>query len=186
MGKYSKFFRQYYKCPKTRNEARQNQEGWCRAKRRPANLPDLYDDRPRCYQNNWKIKRKTKYRIGKRGKKHTIFCKRFWVLERYCEKHDIPYNIEKVSESYTYTVPVWKKEFLYRKPNYVLKSVWEKDTNGKYVLVRRVVHMSGYKDVYKWVKEGKQTKRGRRLLGYNFTWWSDKDIGIEYIIKDNN
>jgi len=182
----SKWFRKYYKCPRTRNEAKQNQDGWCRPKRRPAHLADAWDDRPRGYQRSWKKFRKTKYRLGHRGQKHTVFCEGYvkaWSLKEYCESHDIPYNMERVTEVYTYRTPIYSKRLLWRTPKYFYKHVWGKNKNGDRCILKEVRHQVGWEDRYDWVIIGYQNKQGHKLLGYNFIWWSNKNIGVEYILK---
>jgi hypothetical protein len=163
------------------NEARQNQEGWCRAKRRPANLPDSWDDRSRCIQDTWKVKRKTQYHIGGRGKKHTIVFDRKikeWILQEYFEKHNIPYKIESVNESYMRKFPIRKKIIVAQVPKYVIKYIWQ----GR-KLIAAQQHQVGYKDIVEWKTVGYTYKPVNYVIGYKVTWWSDKDIGIEYIMK---
>ena len=176
-----KWFRRYYKCPRTRNEARQNQEGWCRPKRRPAHLADAWDDKSHCIQNTWKVKRKTQYRVGKRGQKHTFIADskiRNWVLPEYFDKHDIPYRIEPIYQSYMCKIPIQKKIIIGKIPKYVIKYIWE----GK-KLVNKQKHQIGYKDIVEWKTVGYKEKQVYYVTAYRITWWSDKDIGLEYILS---
>ena len=63
----------YYRNPRTTAEAKANQEGWGRPRRRPCNLPNAYDDYyPQADRKSWKAKRKTQYRPGGRGKEHSV------------------------------------------------------------------------------------------------------------------
>ena len=45
-------------------------------------------------------------------------------------------------------------------------------------------HPIGYRPVYKrkWTGERKPYK-WRNVIGYKVIWWTDKDIGLEYILK---
>lgn len=123
-------YRPWYRHPKTIQEKRQNQDGYCRPKRNPKRLVDFWDDRPVRHQKSWKNSRRTQYRTGKRGRRHTIFIDdmyiTLWSIEDFFVEHSIPYNIEKVyAENSTF----------------------------------------------------------RNLIGYNIIWWSDKNIGINYIVN---
>lgn len=190
----SKWFKKYYRNPRTRNEERHNQdeyEGsskqqvWCRAKRRPCHLADSWWDRHSCVQRTWKEHRKTKYRPGKRGKKHTIFCEGYlkaWDLKEYCEEHDIPCNMEKVTEPYSYWKNVYEKVEIGQKPYYISRWYYRPDETGKMVRTEQKV-LWFYSTEYKEVYIGQEEVHTHRLLGYNFTWWSNKDIGIEYILN---
>ncbi len=179
----SKYFRKWYKTPHIRNEAKQNQEGWCRAKRRPANLPDPWDDRPRGHQKSWKKFRKTQYHSGGRGTEHTIEIGPYdiheWNFKEYLEEHGIPYRMEPIKEFYNYKKPIWKrvlgdrKEPVYRFNHY-------RDEDGKLCYGCRLERWE-YK--YHWEKDGWEMTRTYRVIGYKITWWSDKDIGIKYILE---
>lgn len=52
----------YFRHPKTTQERRANQEGMCRAKRRPANVPSSWEDLAKTSQRSWKCYRKSRYR----------------------------------------------------------------------------------------------------------------------------
>jgi len=188
----------WYRSMRTTNEARANDKWYdyeerntfCRAKRNKRNLPNAYDDYRSCHQKTWKVKRETQYRTGKRGKRHEVFIpapKRwymsdYWVLKEYCEEHDIPYEIEEVTESYTFRreIKEWKR--LGKVPNFVYWWKYIPDAEGKIKYCRLVRHMAGYKERGEWVGTGKfKTHIGTRLIGHKVVWWADKDIGIEYI-----
>lgn len=189
----SKWFKKYYRSPRTRNEERQNQSEeysknheWCRAKRRPVHLADSWWDRHGCVQRTWKERRKTKYRPGKRGQKHILFIDHYkdvWKLKEYCEEHDIPHDMENVTEPYTYRVPVKEKRVLFTIPRYYTKSHYGKDAFRRTIVTERTQHQIGYEDIVEWVLVGYKDVHTRRTIGYNFTWWSDKDIGIKYILR---
>ena len=88
----------YYRYPKTRQEKRANlDKEYVRRKRAPNNLPDAYDDLPCLHTKSWKDKRTRQYRVGKRGARHSLFVRDtrrnyIWLIERYCETHDIPFH----------------------------------------------------------------------------------------------
>ena len=177
----SKWFRKYYKTPHTRNEARQNQEGWCRPKRRPAHLADSWDDRPRCIQNTWKVKRNKQYHTGGRGKKHTLILDRNvkeWILQEYFEEHNIPYRIEDVKQSYMRRWPIRRRVVVGQRPYYIKKYIW---AGRKLKTIE--THQIGYEDIFEWKTIRYEDKPISYTVGYRITWWSDKDIGLEHIIK---
>jgi hypothetical protein len=170
----------WLKSPRTFNEKRQNQDGWCRPKRRPNNLVDRYDDRPHGYQKSWKKFRKTQYHTNGRGQKHSVILPaktQIFELECYFKDHNIPYKIREIKESKIYTRPIRKKRVLYKAPNYVIKYVWI-DKKIKQIKV----HQAGYRNVYKWYNDGYKQCSQAYLKEYEVTWWSNKDIGIEYLI----
>jgi hypothetical protein len=49
---------------RTTQERKNNQDGWCRAKRRPHRLPNAWDDIPRrdVYDRSWKRHRKHQWK----------------------------------------------------------------------------------------------------------------------------
>ena len=94
----------YFRNPKTTQERRANQDRkYVRGKRLPNSLPNGWDDLCYSYTNSWKDKRKTQYRAGKRGKKHTIVIKASWhvswqlgwKIAEYMEKHNISYTFDR-------------------------------------------------------------------------------------------
>lgn len=186
MGKHSSSFRKYYKCPKTRNEAKKNQEGWCRPKRRPAHLADAWDDRPRGYQKSWKKFRKTKYHIGGRGKKHTLFLKdkQAWELQEYCEAHSIPFSMETIREPYkTSRIPITKAVWVGKKPVYLTRYRKVYDFATKKYVRQSERYLAWYTNLYEHYIVGYRTVTYSHTIGYDCSWWYDKDIGVEYIIK---
>jgi hypothetical protein len=96
----------WYRRMKTTSERRANQDcEYVRAKRRPSNLPDPWDDKPIVTTKSWKDKRKHQHKVDGRGKKYSIEYKLedcwwlrqrgIWELTQYFEDNDISYNIEK-------------------------------------------------------------------------------------------
>ena len=179
-----------FRSPHTNNEKKANQDEYegnvkipamCRGKRRPRNLADSWDDKHHCCQRSWKVRRQKQYRGCKRGAEHHVFLEGWrgmWSVEEYFRDHDIPYKVEKVTQHYTYKAEIRSKRVKRLVPNYVYKLVW-KDKK----LVREIQHQSGYIEEYEWVIIGYQDTIGMRLIGYDLVWWSDKDIGIDFILK---
>lgn len=171
----------YYRHPRTTQEAKANQEGWERAKRRPRNLPSNYDDMYPTHEKTWKNKRKTQYRPGGRGKKHSIEVDLDWTYEWdlscYFIEHDIPYRIESVCESRTKKFKKWKRVSKGTYPVY-RRQFWRQD--GKLMWVDKI---SYWTEKYEWVHDGWEWKPVVDIVAYRVTWWSDKDIGIDYILK---
>ena len=119
--RHTKYLR-WYRSPRTTQERRANQEGWERPRRRPHLLPNTYDDIQSTVTKSWKDKRKTQYREGKRGQRHTIVVSHWevWDLREYFLDNDIPFELH---------------------------------------------------DRWAWMRN------------VAVSWWSDKDIGIEYILQ---
>ena len=166
----------WYRRPRSIGEARANCDcEYARAKRRPVNLPDSWDDRPIRVNRDksWKHKRKTQYRGNKRGERHELVTDNSifeYDFKEYCEQHDIPHKVENLYESYIYRHYLsdyrWAKCMRYRH-NFV---------TGKYE------YMLVWD--YTWVPNGKyEDRKHTRLIGYKLIWWSDKDIGIDYILN---
>jgi hypothetical protein len=171
----------YYRHPRTRNEMRANQEGWERPKRRPHQLPDTYDDLWPNHEKSWKAKRKTQYHPGGRGKKHSIEVDPDWTYEwdlsKYFKEHDIPYRIETVCESRMHKFKKWKRV---PKGTYPVFHYYHTKKDGKTVWGMKFSH---YAEKYDWVHDGWEWKPTIKIVAYRIIWWSDKDVGIEYILK---
>lgn len=161
----------WYRHPKTTAERRANQDGWSRARRNQKNLVDYYDDIPISTSKSWKDKRKTQYRPEGRGKRHEIYvdsCYYEWEIAEYLRNHDIPHHIETICKrhvryrwQYTKSVFVGYKEIILRDKTYWWPK-WET------VDLEKPICRKAY-----WSE----------TLGYKITWWSNKDIGIDYILK---
>ena len=185
---YNRYY--IFRCPRTNNEKRANQDEYdgvtkvkapCRSKRSPRNLADSWDNKHHEYQKSWKVRRQKQYRGEPRGAEHHIFLegwKEMCKMEEYFRQHDIPYKMERVLEKHIYKAPIYSKKVKRLVPNYVYKWVY-KDKK----LVREAQHQIGYTEEYEFVIIGYQTKIGATLTGYNLVWWSDKDIGIDFILK---
>ena len=193
--KYAK----YYRRPRTTQERRANpQRGkWARGRRRMGNLIDTYDDPQVCIQKTWKVKRRSQHRETVRGKKHTIFLAhdgartwlfwiRIWDLEEHMNNHDIPCHVRKVEkievrvQTHTerYCITGWE-------PYTIVRTVRPKKNGARKTKTEYVIE-THWRNVYGWRKvklEEPRKWRTHTLLGYEVTWWSDKDIGMEYILK---
>lgn len=103
---------------RTTAEARANQDcEYARAKRRKANLPDPWDDKPKVTTKSWKDKRKHQYKVDGRGKKYSIKYeidgywwqshRGIWELTQYFENNSISYDIEK-HKVFDYSYEHWQ------------------------------------------------------------------------------
>jgi len=156
----------YYRHPQTTAEKRANQDReYVRGKRLPNNLPDLYDDLRIHHTKSWKDKRKTQY-VG-RGKKHVIRINderfSYWDVENYFTTHSIPYCVSKVLK------PTYREGFKW-------KMVPDERRRESFPwlwppAMKRVMVMTGEMVKYSVFDY------------YLLTWWSDKDIGIDYILR---
>ena len=188
-------WRSYYRRPHTMNEKKYSQEEYdgvtkvqpmCRAKRRAHNLADSWDDKRRCIQKSWKEIRKTKYHPTGRGKKHTIFVDyklHEWVLTKYLEDHKIPFVIEDVREVCSQReVPIRQRVHIGDEPAYRTQREWVINEQGERVRKYTRKPLAYNIKVYEWRTVGYRTKTYYRTTGFNLTWWSNKDIGINYIL----
>jgi hypothetical protein len=191
----------FYRRPRTTQERRANgkRSKWGRARRNQANLVDWHDDRCACVQKTWKVKRRHQYRDRARGQQHTIFLPhcggaswRFWVntweLAEWFDNHDIPYRLEKVEKiekriethQRVYKRTGWR-------PYTTVQAVRPRNNGAKKTQTQYVTRTS-WEGVYNWVRVKLAKPRIARwstLVGYNLTWWSDKDIGIDHIIEQS-
>jgi len=187
----------WHRAPRTTQERRVNgkRSKWGRAKRNQVNLVNHWDDKCPTYQKTWKVKRNHQYR--NRGQQHTTFLPndgskswRFWVniwdLEEYFDDHNIPCRIEKV-EKIERRVQTHQKVWrcVGYEPYTYQRIVRPRKNGAKKTLTRYETHTS-WRGVYDWVTiklERPRETRWSTLLGYRVTWWSDKDIGIDYILQ---
>ena len=190
----------FYRRPRTTQERRVNgkRSKWCRGKRRAGHLPDTYDDPQACIQKTWKVKRRHQYRECGRGQQHKIFLPskggpryRFWVniweLEEYLNNHEIPFRVEKVEKV---DVREDTHQRVYKCTGWEPYTVtynnrpWPRMGNKKVKTI--VCTETRWRGIYSWVwVKLAQPRVGRwyTLVGYNITWWSDKDIGIDRILQ---
>lgn len=189
----------FYRRPRTTQERRVNgkRSKWARGRRNQANLTNTWDDRCSCVQNTWKVKRRQQYREHGRGQQHTIFLPngggpswRFWVntweLEEWFNDHDIPFRLEKVHE---FETRVETHQRVYKsigwEPYTYVQEIRPRKNGAKKTLTRYETKTS-WRSVYGWVTVKLARPRETRwatLKGYRLTWWSNKDIGIDYILQ---
>ncbi len=155
--------------PKTHRANRDNQDRqYVRGKR--CSLPSAWDlDYWIGEQKSWKGKRKTQYRTDGRGKKHEVIigtdvCE--WKLEEYFQDNNIPFSIEMILKR---VVKYIKKPYGYMKD---YGSYYDED-------------MGWVSNYQKWIFTHYETEEWVRhyRIGYEVTWWSDKDIGIDYLLN---
>ena len=109
-----------------------------------------------------------------------------WKLESYLDDHEIPYCLKAIYKTETRwetTRQVWQitgYEPYTRVCAIRPKKNGAKKTETKYEVVTdwRAIHD------YVTVPLAEPRKHMyRTLLGYRLTWWSDKDIGIDYVLN---
>jgi hypothetical protein len=137
---------------------------WGRPKRNSYRL-DPWNHEPRHErQKSWKRKRIYQQRSRSELQEHGIYIddKNFfsWYIEEWFDDHDIPYKIEEIREPrYRIVYGYWTSKIIQPHPN----RIELKRTYIKYEIPKR----------YKYSK----------TIGWNLIWWSNKDIGIEYILN---
>lgn len=197
---YPHYYREPHSTQERKMSCDEEHKPYIRGKRSYRNLPNAWNDIPKSQikPKSWKKLTKSKHQsgIGSRGKKHSIYLKddKNWTLwrfststkvysfEEYCKKHSIPYNVVEKKRVFFkwYPEKIWvpngKMKHWYSPPRY----------NKEEILIspRRIIYSFQDGD---WVETGKQKKhKCRETIGYTLTWWSDKDIGIEQILKQLN
>ena len=173
MKKQRRIYR-WMRHPRTTAEKRANQDTeYVRGRRLPKQLVDTYDDINICTQKSWKKKRKKQYRVNGRGHKHAIILHsnrlgaELWKLEEYFQGHDIPYCVDTLYKTER-TLHYYYRD--YRQ----VKSVP--------MLLGKTIY---WKPIYKYVivpYDEPKTYKISTVIGYKITWWSHKDIGVEYIL----
>lgn len=180
--------------PKVTNELRQTQDCEYSRPRRRNDLKyvgywgDIYHRETK----NWKDRRVKQYREEKRGQQHELVFEtsnwsQQWNVECYLKKHDIPYRVEEIRhiEKRKHVIRT-KRVKDYQVPNYVYTWKYLERPDGTKYLVRVVKHLSGYSWKYREEPLDKPKVRYYNVSvrdGWRLVWWSDKDIGIEYILK---
>ena len=182
----------YYKNIRTvaENRAAQENKDLIRAKRRK--LPNSWDaEKPMRNTKSWKDSRKKKYRVGGRGKEYSLtFAQNelysydrkgidLWDLEEYFKAHKVPYRIEKL-----YVVALRHKteysKYVFT-GKYKSKTIYNKDKRTGN-MVPRVIQ----EPIYEYIKykyDQPKVYKYRKSNGAKVTWWSHKDIGIQYFLK---
>ncbi len=179
--KHSNYFRRIKTTQEHRANGKRSDEHyrWARAKRCGKNLPNSWDDITTRPQKTWKVKRRNQHRDKHRGRKHSMKFETWvdlWKLENYLDEHEIPYCIEDLKEtrSIPYNVTIVINTDTIAKYTFE----WDKKTN------KRVKgHQIGWEHIWQRVETGEVKYRTYSVIvGYEVTWWANKDIGIDYII----
>jgi adenine specific DNA methylase Mod len=181
----------HYRRPRTTQERRANQErDYVRGKRLPKGLPNSWDDYHSCYQKTWKVKRKTQYRPHGRGQEHDVTIKRnspyglTWNLQDYFDNHNIPCRIENLYETELVTHYYRQEYRLVGHTPRLLRTGNPPKTFRDRIdcCQRRLVWIP----IYKWVTvflEKPEQRRYSKWVGVKVTWWANKDIGIDFVLK---
>ena len=181
--------------PKAMNERRQTQNCEYNRPKRASGLRYVLG-RGRhnyCSDNSWKGKRKTQYRENGRGKRHELkLPESNWRqqcgLERYLREHDIPFRIEdlretQVRERWTYSKRVPTNVV----PRYCYKWGTITYADGKTSRYGQIIsHQIGWEQKYRDIPLDKPKVVYYNVsvsAGWRAIWWSDKDIGIEHVLK---
>ena len=173
-----------YKRPRTRQESAysldEDHAPYIRAKRRKVNLPTVYDDRQQTH-----CSKSRKLKSGFRGKKHCVavyedsYYTAAWKFEEYCKKNSIPYRFEEIYERRTRSVPIYKKVFVGNWEQLDYSSHTKKNGKRQPLKTKLEPH-------YEKVKIGEKTVNWKYVIGSRFIWWSNKDIGISFLLKGVN
>jgi hypothetical protein len=183
----------WYNGPRVRQELRYTQD--CPYSRR-SRINDLkyclYDGHGNWPGENWKGKRKQQHREYSRGEKHGMVLsdnnwRRIWSIKQYLTEHNIPFKIEDICERQKRKQIIRTERVKdYLSADYVYRWQWDKDANGKKTLMRYRSHQCGFSWKYKEVTLDKPKVRYYNVsirVAYNLTWWSDKDIGMDFILN---
>lgn len=197
MKKKKNPFYHYHRKMSTIPELRANQETrddgvrekWGRKRRNKAMLDPWCNEQPSGYQKSWKMKREKQYHVDGRGEKHSIVVdndwRSSWRFEEYCREHNITYEVRRLHrleyywQYYSHTWECvgeeWAKKLkrtVQIGDNKKKKVLWTTEwyRRPKYASVERLLD--------------KPIRRCRSITtGYELIWWSNKDIGMEYILR---
>jgi hypothetical protein len=182
----------HYNGPRVLNELRNSQDGYGRRRRINDLKYVLYWDDYFRETKNWKDHRKKQYRDRPRGEQHEMlfdekFWRKRWKLECYLKDHNIPYRIEELRETHTYERTIRTRRVKDRQvPVFTTVWRWAERPDGTKFIVRERGHQTGFRWEYRdepLDKPYTKKYKGSTTTGYRLTWWSDKDIGIEYILR---
>lgn len=160
---------------------------YIRGKRSKKSLQNIFS-----HENYRKSPRKRKKR-ELRGKKHEKFIEtapqsgyRYscgyitWFLKQELDALKIRHKIERVYRNEYYEVPVYEDVCI----GQVWSIVGHKYEKNHETKKSEMKYVWGYKPKYERVKTDKTKKVKRRIeLGFRLIWWSDKDIGLDYILR---
>jgi len=140
-------------------------------------------ERPHAMQKSWKMYRKKQYNPDGRGQKHIlrVSCDDLtwlqrWNWDTYCIDHNIPHTMRVLSHL--------EKRTQYKEGIWCILE-WEvcdriRRVDGLYTIVKEPKPVYGYK--YETLPEPRHYTVSV-TDGYELIWWSDKDIGMEYILS---
>lgn len=169
---------------------------YVRGKRSIRMIPNSWDDRPTTVTKSWKDKRHTQYRLDGRGEKREIYFNTkarwglVWHLEEYFKDNDIPYCLNRLYETEVSVKTGYWDNFAtigYEEYTYIRKirpynPKSKKKFKTKYEIVIDIRPIFGRV----WVEyDDPHEVYYRHDKGYNLTWWSNKDIGIDYILAQS-
>lgn len=196
----SKYIR-WYRRMRTTAERRANCDPdhipYVRGKRRGCNLPDPWDDRGTTVTNNWKDYRRTQYRPNGRGEQHRLVLDSrrqygvVWELEEYFKDHDIPHRVTRRYRRETHVTHghwVGGIDYSAKPTKHVWRTTKPRLKNGpnkqEVEYVEHVSYSYPWNPRLKWIQYDRpRISYTQHRLGYEIVWWSNKDIGIEYILK---
>lgn len=183
----------WYNGPRVRQELRETQD--CPYSRR-SRVNDLkyclYDGHGNWPGESWKGKRQKQHRENPRGEQHEIVLsdnnwRNMYAIKEYLTEHNIPFRIEDICERQRRKQVFRTKRVKdYQVANWVYRWHWVKNDEGKKTLERHKSHQAGYSWRYKEITLDKPNVRYYNVsirVAYNLTWWSDKDIGMDYILN---
>ena len=133
------------------------------------------------YEKSWKKRRKTQYWSNARKQtEHFLFIPYYypgngygdiWQLEGYFKDHNIPYRLKCVYNSYTRSYRPFKWVC---QPSTKIPNISPVDGRQR-GFIDKGAHIKVYSDEVK-------TYKVKDHLGWNLTWWSNKNIGIEKML----
>ena len=129
---------------------------------------------------SWKRSRTTQYRSGKRGQKHSVNINdrwyASWKFTHYCKVHNIPCEVIHHSHQ--------ESRWEYRRTWAFLRN---EPYEQKYKKAGKWCSKLACRSIYGWIYHYDELKIKRTWSVYDYTeliWWSNKDIGIEYILVE--
>jgi len=188
----------WYDGPHVMNELRETHACKYSRPRRVKKLKNLnyWGDSRYRETNSWKDNRKTQYHEDGRGQRHELELtqnsnfdswRQEWNLEKYFKANDIPFCIEQIKESRQGEYVIYtKREKTYQIPKYCYTWEFITQPDGKEKFGRVGKHQIGFEwrfvevplDKPKVIQYNRSVSIGSRVI-----WWSDKDIGIDHILK---
>ena len=169
------------------NELRQTSDCEYSRARRLGRLKEvLWLDNRYHETNSWKDSRKTQHREESRGERHERYLDEKsatrhdeWHLSKYLRDNNIPFRLVPKYKTVVLKSIIRTKRV---KDRQVPVYTWHFSNEHKFEISHQIGFKWEYIDVpldKPYVKRYKQTT----LIGHTLIWWSDKDIGIDYILR---